>query len=309
MSARIVYLLMTYNQAAFVREAVCSALAQTYSPLEIVISDDASEDGTYDVIAEEVSRYAGPHSVRLNRNAKRQGSVAHLVQAVETIGEDAFIIMAHGDDISMPNRTEVLVAAWRETGASMVSSAAKWLNGRGWRPYRSQSHFVAADKIIAKSWTAEMLGAALAFEPKILSSFERLTPERLRCGLDYVLPLRAAATNGFYYVSDKLIQYRLHPGNMSHVFRDKKESRIVLAERHFAFELALQHVQMEDLLTLARRHQTSQRHWPLVQQLEKKDLHDASKLSRLRARLKARGLTPTPETNGLLIGPATAQRL
>ena len=29
MSARIVYLLMTYNQTAFVREAVCSALAQS----------------------------------------------------------------------------------------------------------------------------------------------------------------------------------------------------------------------------------------------------------------------------------------
>ena len=171
-----------------------------------------------------MSRYAGAHSVELNRNAKRQGSVAHLVQAVETIGDDAFIITAHGDDIAMPNRTQALVAAWRETRASMVSSAAKWLNGRGWRPYRRQSHFMAPEKIIAKSWTAEMLGATLAFEPKVLSSFERLTPERLRCGLDYVLPLRAAAMNGLYYVSDKLIQYRLHPGNMSHVFRDRKRA-------------------------------------------------------------------------------------
>jgi cellulose synthase/poly-beta-1,6-N-acetylglucosamine synthase-like glycosyltransferase len=42
----ISFCLLTYNQAPFIREAIEAALAQTYSPLEIIISDDFSNDNT-----------------------------------------------------------------------------------------------------------------------------------------------------------------------------------------------------------------------------------------------------------------------
>ena len=38
-----------YNQERFIREAVESAFAQTYSPLEIVLSDDCSRDRTFEI--------------------------------------------------------------------------------------------------------------------------------------------------------------------------------------------------------------------------------------------------------------------
>ena len=40
--------LITYRQERFVREAVRGVLAQTYSPLQVVISDDASPDATFE---------------------------------------------------------------------------------------------------------------------------------------------------------------------------------------------------------------------------------------------------------------------
>lgn len=272
-------------------EAVASALAQTYAPLEIFISDDASSDGTYEAIVAEVSRYGGPHTVKLNRNQTRQGSVAHLASAIDAIGDDAFVVMAHGDDIAMPDRTGMLVAAWRETGASMVSSSADWLT-QGWKPEAGQSRFIAAEEIIAKGWIAEMLGATLAFESEVVSSFDRLTADSLGWGLDHVLPLRAAAMKGFFYLSDRLVSYRLHSNNMSHFFREKDVDPQLLAERHLTFELALRPVQKEDLLRLARQRLTSSRHWLLVRQMDQKILHDLSKWSRLRASLKARGFAP-----------------
>jgi glycosyltransferase involved in cell wall biosynthesis len=291
MSAHVVYLLMTYNQREFVAEAVASALAQTFSPLEILISDDASCDGTYDVIVAEASRYDGPHTVRLNRNQNRQGSVAHLASAIEAIGENAFIITAHGDDIARPDRAEKLVAAWRRTGASMVSSGADWLT-QGWKPEAGQSRFVPAEEIIAKGWIAEMLGATLAFESEVVTSFERLTADNLGWGLDHVLPLRAAAMKGIFYLSDSLISYRLHGNNMSQFFREKDVDPQLLAERHLAFELALRPIQKEDLLRLARKKLISFRHWRLVREIDRKIRDDLSKWSRLRASLKARGFAP-----------------
>jgi len=44
------FLILTYNQVDFVENALSGAFSQTYSPLEIVISDDASTDGTREKI-------------------------------------------------------------------------------------------------------------------------------------------------------------------------------------------------------------------------------------------------------------------
>jgi len=42
----------TYNGNEFIREALKSALAQTYSNTEIIISDDRSSDGTVKTVKE-----------------------------------------------------------------------------------------------------------------------------------------------------------------------------------------------------------------------------------------------------------------
>lgn len=64
------YILYTWNQAAYVAEAVKSALDQSNCALEILISDDASTDDTYEVIRGAVQDYQGPHRVRLRRSAR-----------------------------------------------------------------------------------------------------------------------------------------------------------------------------------------------------------------------------------------------
>ena len=42
--------LFAYNSEELVGDAVESLLAQTYSPLEIILSDDCSTDGTFEVM-------------------------------------------------------------------------------------------------------------------------------------------------------------------------------------------------------------------------------------------------------------------
>ena len=50
-SIKVTIMIPTYNQAVFIREAVDSALAQTYSNLEVIVGDDASTDGTQEIVA------------------------------------------------------------------------------------------------------------------------------------------------------------------------------------------------------------------------------------------------------------------
>ena len=66
-------LLFAYNQEAYIRDALRGALAQTYSPLQILVSDDASTDGTAAIVAEELAGYRGPHDVEFLQNPENLG--------------------------------------------------------------------------------------------------------------------------------------------------------------------------------------------------------------------------------------------
>ena len=53
------FCLKSYNQKEFLKEALEGAFAQTYRPLEIVISDDASTDGSVELILDRVRQWSG----------------------------------------------------------------------------------------------------------------------------------------------------------------------------------------------------------------------------------------------------------
>lgn len=73
----ISFALLAYKQEQYIREAVEGAFSQTYSPLEIILSDDCSPDRTFDIIQEMAAKYTGPHKVVLNRNPQNFGIGAH----------------------------------------------------------------------------------------------------------------------------------------------------------------------------------------------------------------------------------------
>ena len=121
----VTFYVCAYNQAAFVREAVKAALAQTYSPLEVLLSDDCSTDGTFEIMQEVVKAYSGPHKVILNRNPLNLGLSSH-VNLIMGLATGELVIAADGDDVSMPQRTERCVEVWLRSGkpAALASSVA-----------------------------------------------------------------------------------------------------------------------------------------------------------------------------------------
>lgn len=124
-SPLVTFALLTYNQEKYIREAVEGALAQTYSPLEILISDDHSSDETFALIKEMVGSYIGPHQIKLNRNSENLGLIEHVNKIFE-ISSGELIVYACGDDISLPERVACLVEAYEGSGgkAQVIHSSA-----------------------------------------------------------------------------------------------------------------------------------------------------------------------------------------
>ena len=125
------YLLFTYKQEEFIKETVEAALEQTYSPLEIIISDDCSSDKTFKIIEEVVRSYKGPHQVITNRNGINLGIGAH-VSSVLKRAKGEYIVLVGGDDISSPDHVKLAVDVIQASGgAYMVDFDASTINEDG----------------------------------------------------------------------------------------------------------------------------------------------------------------------------------
>ena len=103
------FCLFTYNQENFVRDALQGALSQDYDNMEIVVSDDCSTDKTYDVIKEILKNYHGSHKIVINRNEHNLGIAGNVNKVLYTIAKGEIIVLAAGDDVSMPTRVSVSV--------------------------------------------------------------------------------------------------------------------------------------------------------------------------------------------------------
>ncbi|MFQ3225211.1 MAG: glycosyltransferase involved in cell wall biosynthesis [Lentimonas sp.] len=125
------YCLFTYKQERYIGESVDAALAQTYSPLEIIISDDCSSDRTYAIIEEKVNGYEGPHRIVINRNEKNLGIGGHI-SFIASLAKGDFIVTVGGDDISNPKHVELAVAAMQAyEGVYLSDFAATTINESG----------------------------------------------------------------------------------------------------------------------------------------------------------------------------------
>ncbi len=206
---RITLLLLTFNQESLVEAAVRSCLTQDSEPLEIVLSDDASTDGTYDILCALAAAYRGPHEVRVRRNGANLGVGEHYNAAVaECKGQ--LIVTAAGDDISLQHRVRTLVEAWDATGGAvdLVSSHLLDMTHDG-----AVVGQIKVDDL--KRWTSPddwvrkrpyVVGAAHAFTRRLFDRFGPIAPDVLY--EDQIMALRASCLGGGLTVEQPLLQYR-----------------------------------------------------------------------------------------------------
>lgn len=105
MNPSISVIIPTYNRADFLPFAIDSALAQSWQPLEIIVVDDASTDGTSELISTKYGKNALIRYIRLDKN---QGQfVCSDICAKKSLG--AFIAFLDSDDIWLTNHLQVAV--------------------------------------------------------------------------------------------------------------------------------------------------------------------------------------------------------
>jgi glycosyltransferase involved in cell wall biosynthesis len=211
----VTFALIAYNQEPFIGEAVEAALAQTWSPLEVILSDDASSDATFDVMRRIAGRYSGPHEVSLVRNAMNLGIGGHVNRIAE-LAKGELIVIAAGDDVSLPARVEHLVRQWIEGGqrAHSIYSAATVIDAKGSTtgkidyPPREMRPVEAIE-----SYMDGVMGCSHAWSREVFRAFGPMLPDTT-CE-DRVIALRSMLLGGIAYCPKPLVRYRIHHGTLS----------------------------------------------------------------------------------------------
>jgi glycosyltransferase involved in cell wall biosynthesis len=110
---------VTYNQRTFVAEALDSILAQDYPNLQIVVSDDASSDGTAEVISAFAARHPG--RVIALTGGSNLGITGNGNKCLARCEGDYVAFLA-GDDLMLPGKISAQVA-WLEANPRRVLCA------------------------------------------------------------------------------------------------------------------------------------------------------------------------------------------
>lgn len=225
--------LYTYNQEAHVRKAVESILSQECPPLEIIISDDASTDRTFDIVRECAEAYNGPHKVILNRNEKNMGFRRHVNEIVSRSTGD-WVIYAAGDDVFFPNRCAEIMKAVREYPDALAITS-EWIdiNDAGeeqtpYRPLADTEYTVWTMRNILKGETVWANGCAAAYSRKVLDMFPM--PPGVRTD-DFFYSLLAFLKGSIVRINKRLLLFRSWNGSMTN--QPSKSSDFEYAKKVF----------------------------------------------------------------------------
>jgi glycosyltransferase involved in cell wall biosynthesis len=209
----VTFTICSYNQERYIREAVRGALAQTHFPLQIIMSDDCSQDSSFEILQEEAECYKGPHEITLNRNERNLGMIGHFNRLMELAKGD-LVVVAAGDDVSLPDRTEELVRVWASGGYSCVWSGATIIDDEGHRVGELSPWSIGSWKdVIRRNLNGGVGGAVAAWDPRLFDIFGPL-PEGARHE-DYLLEFRAALLGGIACIDKPLVKYRRHSASAS----------------------------------------------------------------------------------------------
>lgn len=105
MASRVAITIVTYNSAHYIAGCLESALAQEYTPLEVILVDNASSDGTTDILRRFESR------ARVLYNRKNVGFAAAQNQAISAAHDPDWILTLNPDVRLRPDFVRALVEA------------------------------------------------------------------------------------------------------------------------------------------------------------------------------------------------------
>jgi glycosyltransferase involved in cell wall biosynthesis len=231
MIPKVSVIIPVYNQAAFVRQAIDSALFQTLSPFEVIVIDDGSTDETPVVLR----AYDDDPRITMIRQSNQGVAAARNAGAARARGD--YLAFLDADDIWLPEKLKLQLERFSgDRGLGLVHVGVAEIDGTG-NLLRERCDGlegkVALDLMLFERSVILGGGSGAMIPQRVfleLNGFD----SRLSTSADWDLYYRIAASYRVGFVPAILLQYRIHGANMHGNIGAMRHDMLLAYEKAFA---------------------------------------------------------------------------
>ena len=217
-----------YNKETFVRETLCSAIAQMYAPIEVVVVDDGSTDDSL-AVARDALRATNARVVTV---ANGGVSSARSIGYRHVAPNAKYVLFLDADDVLVPEaisrlvqhleRYATAVACYGsvtfvdEMGASLSEAPDqdRWVRtATGRRRLGPNEHVTPLDAIWSRFWAlpSTLLIRREAFDQVAGWDSQLCRPARPFHAEDKDMAIQLALVGELHHIGDRLVAYRVLP--------------------------------------------------------------------------------------------------
>lgn len=213
----VTILVACYQQAHLISATLDSILAQTYENLEIVVSDDASTDGTAEIVQAYVDRFPG--KLKLLRSECNLGITGNCRRLAEHIGGH-YVCWFSGDDLMHPEKITRQVAALEAlpTAVFCYHDCDVFNGGSGETIYRYNGpggHHPYSGDVTRQLLIHRCFICAISVLHRTSGISKQGYDVRIPNGSDWLFFIETSMNGHVVYLPDVLARYRRHPGNIT----------------------------------------------------------------------------------------------
>ena len=205
---KVSIIIPVYNGSNYLKEAIDSAIAQTYKNIEIIVVNDGSND---DGATEEIAKSYG-NKIRYFK--KENGGVATALNlGIKKMTGEYFSWLSH-DDVYYPEKVEKQISVTKDCKvATIIYSDVEYIDNQS-RKISKTSYGTKCDKKQLSSGlflvTNGMANGCSLLINKSLFKTYGLFNEELKTSNDYDMWFRMLRTSPVKFIPETLIKYRLH---------------------------------------------------------------------------------------------------
>jgi glycosyltransferase involved in cell wall biosynthesis len=244
-----------YNGQRYVKQAIQSLLAQTFSDFEIIVVDDGSTDQTAPIVKELATQ---DNRIRYFYQPNA-GVVSARNFAIERSRSD-FVALLDSDDIAHPNRLERQLRFMTENPEIIAcGSFARQITTSGW-PIATwempKSHSDIVDYLMHQG--SSIINPSAIIRRKAFERAGMYDMSFSHGGEDYDMWCRFAGIGQLANIEEALIDYRVDPRSLTSTYEDRRLPSSMMIKNKLRISHGLQPLAEEQnreprMLNLARQ--------------------------------------------------------
>lgn len=254
--------IFSYNYELYLREAIDSALNQTYPHTEVIVVDDGSTDSSREIIES--------YKDKVKPVYKENGGVASAFNVGFPLSKGEIVCFLDSDDVWLPQKVVKVVEAFNAAPNAVVTyhkiqniDALSKPFGKPWPPYKAIIGDISSQVTRTGGWWPFPPTSALSFRRKFLCKVMPMPEkgEEYRVWVDSYLADLAPFLGEVVGLDQVLSYYRCHGSNLwnnsATVSQDLQTARVLKdnESRVSRLNLGLKRLGIDSEVRLAE-------HWP-----------------------------------------------